>query len=79
MIQAYKTMNLTDGKLEMYSGEDGLVLSLLSIGVSGVISVWSNIVPADVHNSCQSFFDGDMETARRLQMNAKSTFWGQGK
>ena len=67
MAQASKTMDLTDGKLDMYSGEDGLVLPLLSIGAIGVISVWSNVAPADVHNLCQSFFDGDIETARKIQ------------
>lgn len=67
MAQAYKTLDLTDGKLDMYSGEDGLVLPMLAIGACGVISVWSNIAPADVHNLCQSFFDGDIETARSIQ------------
>lgn len=67
MAQASKTMDLTDGKLEMYSGEDGLVLPLLAIGALGVISVWSNVAPNDVHNLCQSFFDGDIETARKIQ------------
>ena len=67
MAQASKTLDLTDGRIDMYSGEDGLVLPLLAIGAVGVISVWSNIAPADVHNLCQSFFDGDLETARKIQ------------
>ena len=65
MAQASKTMYLTDGKLDMYSGEDGLVLPLLSIGALGVISVWSNVAPAKVHQLCQSYFDGDIKTADR--------------
>jgi 4-hydroxy-tetrahydrodipicolinate synthase len=70
MAQASKTMYLTDGKLDMYSGEDGLVLPLMSIGAVGVISVWSNIAPKQVHQMCQSFFDGDLETARTFQREA---------
>jgi 4-hydroxy-tetrahydrodipicolinate synthase len=70
MAQASKTMYLTDGKLDMYSGEDGLVLPLMSIGAVGVISVWSNIAPNKVHQMCQSFFDGDLTTARTLQREA---------
>jgi 4-hydroxy-tetrahydrodipicolinate synthase len=70
MAQASKTMYLTDGKLDMYSGEDGLVVPLMSIGAVGVISVWSNIAPKKVHQMCQSFFDGDLDTARRLQREA---------
>lgn len=70
MAQASKTMMLTDGKLDLYSGEDGLVVPLLSIGAVGVISVWSNVAPAKVHNMCDSFFKGDLETARKLQFEA---------
>lgn len=68
LAQASKTMNLTDGKLDLYSGEDGLVVPLMSIGAIGVISVWSNVAPKDVHQMCQSFFDGDLEKARQIQM-----------
>ena len=70
VAQAAKTMSLTDGKLDLYSGEDGLVLPLLSIGGSGVISVWSNIAPQQVHDLCASYFNGDIETARKLQFDA---------
>lgn len=70
LAQASKTMYLTDGKIDMYSGEDGLVLPLMSIGAVGVISVWSNIAPKQAHDLCQSFFDGDLATARRLQSEA---------
>ena len=65
--QAEKTMDLTDGKLELYSGDDGLILPLLAIGAIGVISVWSNVAPRDVHDLIRSFLDGDIKTARKLQ------------
>lgn len=71
VAQACKLMNLTDGKIDLYSGEDAIVVPLLSIGASGVISVWSNIAPAKVHNMCQSFFDGDLATAMKLQLEAQ--------
>lgn len=71
VAQAAKTMYLTDGKLDMYSGEDGIVVPLLSIGAVGVISVWSNVAPKQVHDMCQSFFDGDLETACKLQLEAQ--------
>jgi 4-hydroxy-tetrahydrodipicolinate synthase len=70
MAQASKTMYLTDGKLDMYSGEDGLVVPLMSIGAVGVISVWSNVAPGKVHTMCDSFFKGDLATAQRLQREA---------
>ena len=71
VAQACKLMNLTDGKIDLYSGEDAIVVPLLSIGGSGVISVWSNVAPAKVHQMCQSFFDGDIETAMKLQIEAQ--------
>ena len=70
MAQAYKNMLYTDGKLDMYSGEDGLVLPLMAMGGIGVISVWSNIAPKQVHDLCDSFFKGDLATAQKLQIEA---------
>ena len=67
LAQASQTMYLTDGKIDMYSGEDGLVVPLMSIGAIGVISVWSNVASAKVHQMCDSFFKGDIETARQIQ------------
>ena len=67
MTQASQTMYLTDGKLDLYSGEDALVLPILSIGGAGVISVWSNVAPRKVHDLCEAFWRGDMETAMRMQ------------
>ena len=70
MAQASQTMYLTDGKLDLYSGEDGLVLPLMSIGAAGVISVWSNVAPRQVHELCESYFKGDIATAQKIQREA---------
>ena len=70
MTQASRTMYLTDGKLDLYSGEDALVLPMMSIGAKGVISVWSNIAPKQVHDLCESYFNGDYATALKLQREA---------
>ena len=71
VAQASQLMYLTDGKIDLYSGEDGIVVPLMSIGALGVISVWSNVAPAKVHTMCQSFFDGDLATAMKLQREAQ--------
>lgn len=70
MAQASKTMTLLDGNLEMYSGEDGLVTPLLSIGAIGVISVLANIAPKQTHDLCQKFFDGDVQGSAKEQLKA---------
>ena len=71
VAQAAKTMYLTDGKLDLYSGEDGIVVPLMSIGAIGVISVWSNVAPKDVHDMCMAFFDGDTKKAMEIQLKAQ--------
>lgn len=70
LSQASETMRLCDGKLDLYSGEDGIVVPLLSIGGCGVISVLSNIAPKYVHDMCQTFFDGDIKKAAAMQLKA---------
>lgn len=72
LAQSIKTMDLCDGKLDLYSGEDGLVVPLMSIGAIGVISVWSNIAPKDVHDMCVRALDGDYAAALKLQMKGRA-------
>lgn len=71
VAQAVKLMYLTDGKIDLYSGEDGIVVPLLAIGAKGVISVWSNIAPKDVHDMCAAFAAGDLARAMELQLRAQ--------
>ena len=60
---------INDG-FRMYSGEDALTVPLMSLGASGTISVWANLQPREVHHMCAAFLDGDVETARSLQLAA---------
>jgi len=46
--------------LELYSGDDGLVLPVLSIGGVGVISVVSNILPEVVLSMIHEYFIGNL-------------------
>lgn len=69
LAQESKTMALADGHLDMYSGEDGLIVPLMSIGAKGVISVLSNIAPQQTHDICAKFAEGKLEEARKLQLN----------
>ncbi len=70
MSQASKTMELCDGNLELYSGEDGLVVPLLSIGGIGVISVVSNVAPKLMHDLVTEFLSGNVAKANELQRKA---------
>ena len=50
----------------LISGDDGLTLPVLSIGGIGVISVVSNIAPADTANLVKAFSEGNIKEAQRL-------------
>ena len=63
-------MALAEGRLDMYSGEDGLIVPLMSIGAKRVISVLSNVTPQQTHDICAKFAEGKIEEARQLQFNA---------
>ena len=58
-------------KADLYSGEDGIVVPLMAIGAVGVISVWSNIAPKDVHEMCAAFAAGDVARAMQMQLAAQ--------
>ena len=70
LSQETKMMALADGCLDMYSGEDGLIVPLMSLGAKGVISVLSIVAPKQTHDICAKFFEGKIEESRRLQFEA---------
>lgn len=70
IAQVVRLMALSDGKIDLYSGNDDQVVPLLSLGGKGVISVLSNVAPRQMHDICQKFFDGDIEGSRREQLRA---------
>jgi 4-hydroxy-tetrahydrodipicolinate synthase len=64
--QGAKTLELCGDKIAVLSGDDFTVLPLLAIGGKGVISVVSNVAPADMAGMCNAFFQGDLEGARKI-------------
>ena len=52
----------------MFSGNDDMVVPILSLGGAGVISVWANIAPRTVHDMCAAWEQGDTQTALRIQL-----------
>ena len=65
-----KMMELTDGKLDLYSGNDDQVVPLMSLGGKGVISVLSNVAPKAAHDICQLYLDGEVKASCALQLKA---------
>lgn len=68
MAQTMQTMQLCQGDLDLYSGEDGLITPILSAGGIGVISVLSNVAPKETHDICAKFFAGDVKESLDLQL-----------
>lgn len=54
--------------IDIYSGNDDQILPILSLGGSGVISVLSDIMPAETVEMCEAFWRGDMKKAQNLQL-----------
>lgn len=70
IAQVAKIMEMTDGKIDLYSGNDDQIVPLLSLGGIGVISVLSNVAPQETHDICEKFFQGDIAGSRTLQLRA---------
>ena len=45
----------------MYSGNDDMIVPLLSLGAIGVISVWANIMPKEVHQLVMDYLNGSQK------------------
>lgn len=65
-----KLVQLTGGKMDIYSGNDDQIVPILSLGGKGVISVLSNVAPSQTHEICASYFSGDVAKSCRMQIEA---------
>ena len=52
----------------MFSGNDDMIVPIMSLGGCGVISVLANVCPAATHELVASFAAGDVAHARALQL-----------
>lgn len=68
--QVAKLMQLADGCIDLYSGNDDQIVPILSLGGKGVISVLSNVAPKETHDIVQLFLDGKTEESCALQLKA---------
>ena len=69
MSKTMETFRLVREKCDVYSGEDALNLPILLCGGAGVISVLSNIIPADVKKLCDLALAGNIAEATVLNDN----------
>ena len=62
------TIRVVGDRLDVYSGNDDQIVPILSLGGKGVISTFSNLMPAEAAAICRMFFAGDVKGSAALQL-----------
>ncbi len=65
---AANVAKLINDDFVMYSGNDDMVVPILSLGGSGVISVFANTNPKECHEMVASYLNGDTKKALDIQL-----------
>jgi 4-hydroxy-tetrahydrodipicolinate synthase len=65
LAQAKRIVDETD--LDLYAGDDNLLLRFLELGAIGVVSVHSHIVGPQLQAMIRAYHDGDTATAQRIE------------
>ena len=68
IAQVLEMYRLCGDVLDIYSGNDDMVVPLLAAGGKGVISVVANVAPADTHRMVESFMEGNLQESLELQL-----------
>jgi 4-hydroxy-tetrahydrodipicolinate synthase len=63
-------VNLCGEDFTIYSGDDAVVVPMMSLGAKGVISTTANLIPRDFHEMTAAYLAGDVEKARKIQLRA---------
>ena len=66
--QVAELAKVSEGCIDIYSGNDDQIVPLLSLGGVGVISVLSNIAPKDTHDIVHKYLNGDVKGSLELQL-----------
>lgn len=56
-------------ELYIYSGNDDMIVPVMSLGGKGVISVLANVMPKETHELCKAYLDGDCTKATKMQLD----------
>jgi len=67
--QVAKIAKLCGEDLTIYSGNDDLIIPILSLGGKGVISVLSNVMPKYTHDMVKKYLNGQVKEACRMQLD----------
>ncbi len=70
LSQVAKLARLTNGEIDIYSGNDDQIVPVLSLGGKGVISVLSNVAPKQTHDIVAEYLAGNVKKSMELQLKA---------
>ena len=70
--QIAQVIELCGDNLAVYSGNDGHVVPVLSLGGKGVISTISNIAPQQMHDMIFKYFEGDVKESGKMQIKMQA-------
>ena len=66
--QAMEKIRLCGDKVDFYSGNDDLIVPMIAMGFKGVISVVSNILPAETSRMAEMALQGNFKEAADIQL-----------
>ena len=66
--------SMLPNEFTILSGDDGLTLPFMAVGAVGVVSVASNLLPAEIFRLVQAFENGDISEAQRLHRRLGGLF-----
>ena len=68
IAQVAQIIELCGDNIDVYSGEDAIVVPLLSLGGKGVISTIANIAPQQMHDLVIKYLEGDVKASAKMQL-----------
>jgi len=66
LVQITELITLAPKGFQVYSGDDGMTLGVLGVGGAGLVSVVSNIIPAEMAEMVKAALGNEWTTARRI-------------
>ncbi len=67
IARTVELLERTEGRLDIFAGDDAMTLATLAVGGRGVVSVASNVVPGEMARLVDAFFSSDWATAQAQQ------------
>ncbi|MEG1930572.1 MAG: 4-hydroxy-tetrahydrodipicolinate synthase [Anaerovorax sp.] len=72
MGQVVEIAKCVSSQFALYSGNDDMIVPLLSVGGTGAISTVANVAPRDTHSMVADYLQGNVTSASKKQLAMKS-------